>query len=80
MGRPEWQDALAASLERPAPCLMCAETPPWRCHRQLIADLLVARGLEVVHLMSPQKAWPHRPFSGAEARFGKLYLCGELVA
>jgi uncharacterized protein (DUF488 family) len=29
---------------------MCAESLPWHCHRSLIADALVARGLRVVHL------------------------------
>ena len=26
MGRPEWQEALAASLAEPAPCFMCADS------------------------------------------------------
>jgi uncharacterized protein (DUF488 family) len=30
--------------------IMCAESLPWRCHRSLISDALVARGLRVVHL------------------------------
>jgi uncharacterized protein (DUF488 family) len=30
--------------------MMCAETLWWRCHRSLIADYFVWRGLEVVHL------------------------------
>ncbi len=30
--------------------IMCAESAPWHCHRTLIADALVARGLRVVHL------------------------------
>ena len=30
--------------------VMCAETLWWRCHRRLIADALVAHGLEVAHL------------------------------
>jgi uncharacterized protein (DUF488 family) len=33
--------------------LLCAETLWWRCHRRLIADALVARGLTVVHLIGP---------------------------
>ncbi len=32
--------------------LMCAEAVPWRCHRSLVADALVARGLAVEHIMS----------------------------
>jgi uncharacterized protein (DUF488 family) len=32
--------------------IMCAEAVPWRCHRSLIADALVAEGLEVFHILS----------------------------
>jgi uncharacterized protein (DUF488 family) len=31
--------------------IMCAEAVPWRCHRMLIADALVARGREVRHVL-----------------------------
>jgi uncharacterized protein (DUF488 family) len=31
--------------------IMCAEALPWRCHRSLIADALVARGMTVFHIM-----------------------------
>jgi uncharacterized protein (DUF488 family) len=80
MGAPQWQEALARSLAAPAPCFMCAETLWWRCHRRLIAELLAARGHEVVHLLGPRKRQPHRPSDDAEYRGGRLYLCGELVA
>ena len=80
MARPEWQDALARALAAPAPCFMCAETAWWRCHRRLIAELLAARGHEVVHLLRPHEARPHVPLAEAEARAGELFLCGELVA
>jgi uncharacterized protein (DUF488 family) len=80
MARPEWQEALASALAEPAPCLMCAETVPWRCHRFLISELLTARGHEVLHLLRPHDARPHRLSDDAEAREGRLYLCGELVA
>jgi uncharacterized protein (DUF488 family) len=80
MGQSEWQSALAASLAEPGPCFMCAETAWQRCHRRLIADLLTARGREVVHLIRPHESQPHTLWRKAEARGGKLYLCGELVA
>ena len=32
--------------------IMCAEALWWRCHRQLIADALVARGVAVQHIDS----------------------------
>jgi uncharacterized protein (DUF488 family) len=80
MGRPEFDQALADALAEPAPCFLCAETLPWRCHRWLIAELLTARGYEVVHLLRPGDARAHRPWAEAEARDGRLFLCGELVA
>ncbi len=80
MAQPAWQDALARSLAAPAPCFMCAETLWWRCHRRLIAELLAARGHEVVHLVRPRQRQPHRPYDEAEYRRGQLYLCGRLVA
>jgi uncharacterized protein (DUF488 family) len=45
--------------------LMCAEAVPWRCHRSLIADALVARGIPVEHIMSLTRRQPHtlRPFA-----------------
>jgi uncharacterized protein (DUF488 family) len=40
--------------------IMCAEAVWWRCHRQLIADALLARGVEVRHIIGPGPAAPHR--------------------
>lgn len=81
MGMPEWQDALAAALTEPEPCFLCAETLWWRCHRRLIAELLHARGHEVVHLLRPGHSERHRPWEPiSEVRDGELYLCGEPVA
>jgi uncharacterized protein (DUF488 family) len=80
MGTAAWQEALAAALGEPVPCFMCAETPWRKCHRRLIAELLNARGDDVVHLIRPGEDERHAPWDEAEARGGKLYLCGELVA
>jgi uncharacterized protein (DUF488 family) len=79
MASAAWQDALFSALAEPAPCFMCAETAWRRCHRSLIAELLHARGLEVVHLIGPGEREPHVPARYAEARNGHLYLCGEPV-
>ena len=38
-----------AALEPTA--IMCAEAVPWRCHRSLIADAVVATGVKVFHIM-----------------------------
>jgi uncharacterized protein (DUF488 family) len=80
MGTEPWQHALARALAEPAPCFMCAETVPWRCHRMLISELLVARGHTVVHLLALGRREPHRLGEDAEARDGAFYLCGERVA
>lgn len=39
--------------------LMCSEGLPNKCHRSLIADALVARGAEVVHIISKTNAFGH---------------------
>jgi hypothetical protein len=45
--------------------VMCAEAVPWRCHRSLIADALVVRGLEVEHIMTATRCNKHtlRPWA-----------------
>ena len=80
MSTEAWQQALAAALAEASPCFMCAETPWWRCHRRLIAELLNARGHEVVHLIRPGESQPHRMYDESTVREGTLYLCGEAVA
>jgi uncharacterized protein (DUF488 family) len=39
--------------------IMCAEAVPWRCHRSLIADALVALGYQVRNILSVTNAKPH---------------------
>jgi len=46
-----------ASRDRLA--LMCAEAVPWRCHRSLIADALLVRGIRVEHILSASGRKPH---------------------
>jgi uncharacterized protein (DUF488 family) len=75
-----WLAALDAALAHPNPCFMCAETPWQRCHRRLIAELLSARGLEVVHIVEPGVQQGHDAHRAAEIRGGTLHLCGEPVA
>ncbi len=63
METPEFRDALASLLElaeERRTAIMCAEAVPWRCHRQLIADALVARGVEVRHVLGPGAPARHR--------------------
>lgn len=39
--------------------LMCAEAVPWRCHRSLVADALIVRGIAVSEITSGVRARPH---------------------
>ncbi len=49
---------VALASERPT-AILCAEAVPWRCHRQLVADALVAAGHEVTHITGPGRTQEH---------------------
>ena len=40
--------------------IMCAEALPWRCHRSLIADALLARGFAVEDIEGPKRTRKHQ--------------------
>jgi len=40
--------------------VMCAEKFYWKCHRRLLADYLIAQGIEVVHILGPGKLSDHK--------------------
>ncbi|TXS38431.1 DUF488 domain-containing protein [Streptomyces sp. OR43] len=65
-----------AVRERPA--IMCSEAVPWRCHRRLITDALIVRGVEVVHIMSPTTAKPAVLNENARLRNGHLVYPPDL--
>ena len=48
--------------------LMCAEAVPWRCHRSLIADALMTRGIRVEDIMSEKRSQVHLLTSFARVR------------
>ena len=60
MATPAFQEALARVIAREQAAVMCAEADPKGCHRQLLSDALVARGLGVRHLVAPGRADEHR--------------------
>ena len=62
METPEFAAALDRLMGRAAETpttILCAEAVPWRCHRRLISDALVARGVEVLHILGPGHAGAH---------------------
>jgi len=80
MATPEFAEALDALIAFAAgrrAAVMCAEAKWWQCHRQMVADALVARGIEVRHIMSAREAPPHEltPFvrvSGSTVQYPAL--------
>jgi uncharacterized protein (DUF488 family) len=52
-------DALIAFARDGRTVMMCAEAVWWQCHRQLVADALVARAVEVRHITSQGPAASH---------------------
>lgn len=51
--------------------IMCAETVYWQCHRALLSDALTARGWEVLHIISKDKApYPHKVTKFAKIQGG----------
>lgn len=56
-------------LAQTRPCaLMCAEAVPWRCHRSLVADALLVRGVPVDDIIDARQRKPHKltPFAHVE--------------
>jgi uncharacterized protein (DUF488 family) len=70
-------DALLKGAIAAPTAIMCAEAVPWRCHRSLIADALVARGVEVRHILGPARAEPHALTAGARVAGGRVIYPGE---
>lgn len=57
----EFQAALQILIDLAAEAptaIMCAEALPWKCHRSLIGDALLARQIRVLDIMSSIKAEP----------------------
>lgn len=58
------QELISFSSSRTA-AIMCAEAVPWRCHRSLIADALIVRGIEVREIISEAEPRLHKMTSFA---------------
>ena len=53
-------DELLELIGRERVAIMCAEAVPWRCHRSLVADALLVRGVAVYDIMDAAHAPPHK--------------------
>jgi uncharacterized protein (DUF488 family) len=60
MATDEFRHAVDQLLPAPAAtAIMCAEAVPWRCHRNLVSDDLVRRGVEVIHILGKGSVKSH---------------------
>lgn len=66
------EDLMVYAKENDA-AIMCAEALPWRCHRSLIADALLSKGVKVVHILSAANLLEHKMTEFAKVRNGRIF-------
>ena len=64
-------ELLEMAAKKPV-AIMCSEAVWWRCHRSMIADELVARGIPVEHIMTGERTQPHKLRSFAHVEDGHV--------
>jgi len=75
MATPEFHEAageLLSLARTKRTAYMCSEGLYWRCHRRLVSDYLLARGIEVRHIMPDGKLRPHVLTEGSVIDDGDL--------
>ena len=70
-------DELVGLASREQIVLMCAEAVPWRCHRSLIADALLVRGVRTEDILRPTRRQVHRLTPFARVRGTRLTYPAE---
>ena len=74
---PDFQAALAdlhSRAARQTTAIMCSESLWWRCHRRIIADVLVLlHGFSVDHLMHDGRLTAHQPSAGSRVLDGAVF-------
>ena len=81
MATPEFRAELARleDFASAAPTtVMCAEAVWWQCHRRLLADALLVRGVSVRHILSGAAPKPHELSEFARAEQGEVTYPGLL--
>ena len=75
MQTPTWRKAFKKLVNiaiKATSVVMCAERIPWRCHRKLISDALLAEGFKVIHIIEIDKTYEHKYTKCARIINGKL--------
>ena len=73
----EGADKLLVIARRKRTAIMCAEGLFWQCHRRLVCDFLLAKGVTVQHIMPGGELRPHKLTSGAVIADGQVTYPGE---
>lgn len=71
MQTPEFEEALDQLIhlaQKRRTAIMCAEAVPWRCHRSLIGDALLVRGIRVEEIANQTRTRPHALTPWAQVR------------
>lgn len=63
---------LVGVAQASVPAIMCSEAVPWRCHRRLITDALIANGVQVFDIMSLTTTRESQMTAFAQVRDGKI--------
>ena len=71
-------DALLAFAAAGPTVVMCAESVWWQCHRRLLADALIVRGVPVRHILSTADPKPHELSEFAREDAGGVIYPGLL--
>lgn len=58
-GYEEGVNRLIKLAEENIVCFMCSEAVPWRCHRLIISNTLVSKGISVYHIMADNSIVTH---------------------
>jgi uncharacterized protein (DUF488 family) len=75
MATPEFREAIGGLLglaQAKRTAYMCSEGLYWRCHRRLVSDYLLARGIIVGHIMPDGELRLHTPTEGARFEGGEV--------
>ena len=75
MATPQFRKAVERLLElarQQRTALMCSESLFWRCHRRLVSDYLLTRGISIWHILPTSELQPHAMTEGARVEDGEV--------
>lgn len=82
MQTPTFEEGLGELLgiaQKSPTAIMCAEAVPWRCHRSLVGDALLARGVKVLDIIGKGHAQEHKLTSFAKVKGTRVTYPKEAV-